>query len=130
VTIRIIDNKKIELTDDEFSLYNEICKSYDNAHRRGKDLFEALFETDDNGVIIFLRPPTKKYSSMEVYMFLVGVMVHQHLGAACDQVDVLAQHMLEKEIEKDKRMAQKEEALDDLILRGNELLKRLESVEK
>ena len=52
-------------------------------------MFKGLFETNEKGIIIFLRPPTGKYTSMEIYMFLVNVMVHQHLGAACSHVDDL-----------------------------------------
>ena len=70
-------------------------------------------------------------------MFLVGIMVHQHLGTACDQVDALTQRMLEKEIAHDKRMAQKEAVLDkklldvdQLLSRGNKLIKSLENVEE
>jgi hypothetical protein len=87
--LRIIDNKKISLTNDEFALYQKIAKSYDRPNFQGKDLFSGLFETDENGIIIFLRPPISKYTSMEVYMFLVSVMVHQHLGVACQHVDKL-----------------------------------------
>jgi len=137
MTLRIIDTKRIDLTDAEWNLYQEICKSYDGPHRTGKDMFVGLFETNKEGIIIFLKPPTKKYSSMEVYMFLVGIMVHQHLGTACDQVDALTQRMLEKEIAHDERMAKKEAVLDkklldvdQLLSRGNKLIKRLENVEE
>lgn len=85
--IRIIDNKKINLTNDEYNLYLKICKSYDTPRFKGQDLFRDLFETDDNGIIIFLKPPSKNYSSFEVFMFLVSIMVHQHLGIACEKVD-------------------------------------------
>lgn len=138
MTLRVIDNKRIDLTDAEWALYQEICKSYDDArsHRKGSDLFVGLFETNKDGIIVFLRPPTQKFSSMEVYMFLVGIMVHQHLGTACDQVDVLAKRMLDKEVETDQRMAQKEavldkklEAVDRLLERGNRIITKLENVE-
>lgn len=136
MTLRIIDNKRIDLTAAEWALYQEICRSYDKGNIKGQDLFENLFETDEKGIIVFLRPPTNKYSSMEVYMFLVGVMVHQHLGTACDHVDALFQRMIEKEVETDKRMAEKEAALDKkiaqvdkLLKAGNILLKKFENVE-
>jgi hypothetical protein len=82
--LRIIDNKRIKLTESEFKLYQEICKSYDGPKMKGADLFKDLFETDNNGIIIFLRPPNKTYTSMEVYLFIVNIMIHQHLGQACD----------------------------------------------
>jgi hypothetical protein len=87
--LRIINHKRIELTDSEYKLYQEICRSYDTPKFKGEDLFKDLFETDQSGLIIFLRPPTKAYTSMEVYMFLVNVMVHQHLGQACDHVELV-----------------------------------------
>lgn len=124
--LRVIDNKRIDLTDAEWQLYQSICKSYDDdrLHRKGSDLFVGLFETNKDGIIIFLRPPTQKFSSMEVYMFLIGVMVHQHLGTACDQVDALAQRLLEKEIAYDERMAKKEAALDKKMEAVDQLLKK------
>jgi len=86
--LRIIDNKRVELTDSEWLLYQEICRSYteQKTNLRGEDLFKDLFESDKNGIIVFLRPPTN-YTSIEVFMFLVSVMVHQHIGAACAEAD-------------------------------------------
>ena len=86
MTLRIIDNKRIDLTDDEFALYQDICKSYDEPPNIfGADLFKELFETDERGLIVFLRPPRERMISMEIYMFLVSIMVHQHIGASCSQ---------------------------------------------
>lgn len=72
--LKIIDNKRIDLTDDEWRLYESICGSY----KQGKDLFRDLFETDENGIIVFLKPP-KKMFSMEVVIYLQNIMLHQHL---------------------------------------------------
>lgn len=93
--LRIIDNKRISLTDAEFKLYQEICRSYDTPNFKGEDLFKDLFETDKNGIVIFLRPPAKQYTSMEVYMFLVSVMIHQHLGTACEHVEIVLKEVRE-----------------------------------
>ncbi len=112
--IRIIDNKKIWLTDDEFALYQRIAKSYDRPNFDGRDLFKGLFETDEDGIIVFLKPPTSKYTSMEVYMFLVSVMVHQHLGAACQHVDKLAAHLDEKIKEVDQVIAEGRQLINEL----------------
>ena len=90
MTLRIIDNKRIDLTDDEFALYNNICKSYDKPPNVfGSDLFKNLFETDDKGLIIFLKPPRTQMISMEIYMFMVSVMIHQHIGMACKNSEAL-----------------------------------------
>ena len=122
--LRIIDNKKVDLTDAEYKLYQDICKSYDSAHVNGRDLFIDLFETDQNGIIVFLRPPKSKFSSMEVYMFLVGVMIHQHLGVACDHVDKLATRMDEKEKDLDKKMSELNKMLD----KGEKLIKTQQEI--
>ncbi len=116
--LRIIDNKRIDLTAQEWALYQEICTYYDQERlgMKGEELFQGLFETDKHGTIIFLRPPRHKFSSMEVYMFLVSVMVHQHVGVACDHVDNLI-----------KTLDDKIKAADDVIKRGNEMISKLES---
>jgi hypothetical protein len=72
--LRIIDNKRIEMTDDEYQSYNDIC----NAYVQGKDLFKDLFETDENGIIIFIKTPSKMFS-LEALLFIQNLMVHQHL---------------------------------------------------
>lgn len=114
--LRIIDNKRIDLTEKEWELYQEICKFYDQERLgiNGADLFKGLFETDKNGTIIFLRPPISKFSSMEVYMFLVTVMIHQHIGTACSQ----AYKLIEIGSAKIKE-------LDDMLIRGNKLIEEL-----
>lgn len=77
--IRIIDNKKISMTNEEWQLYESIVKSYTNNNVNGKDLFIDLFETDENGIITLLKPPSKRYTSMEVLFFLMNLMNAQHI---------------------------------------------------
>jgi hypothetical protein len=91
--IKIIDNKKIDLTQEEFEYYQSICKSYDTQTRKGSDLFKDLFETDENGIIQFLKSPSSRETSLEVVLFLVNITVHQHIRqmhleveAACNEV--------------------------------------------
>lgn len=84
--IRIVDKKKIDLTEDEFKIYNALCQEYTTPQHKGEDYFIDLFQTDDNGLIIFLTPP-KHRISIEIYLFLVSVMVQQHLRAMHKQVD-------------------------------------------
>lgn len=85
--IQIIDNKKVEMTPDEHQMYLRIVKSYTNLTNKGEDLFIDLFETDENGVIIFLKPPSKRQTSFEVFLFLMALMQHQHLRIMRKQVD-------------------------------------------
>lgn len=76
--LRIINNKRIDLTQEEFELYEKLCKTYSRDHFDGKDLFNDLFETDKDGMIVFLRPPSSTFS-MEIVIFLQNIMTHQHL---------------------------------------------------
>jgi len=72
--LRIIANRRIELTEDEWKYYQEMCNHYIS----GKELFNNLFETNESGLITFLRPPDGKFS-MEVVLFLQNIMVHQYV---------------------------------------------------
>jgi len=88
--MRIICNKRIDLTDDEWLLFQKICDSY--TAYGGESLFEDLFETDKNGIILFLKPPSKKQTSIEIFLFLASVFNHQHVRAMQEQVkDAIAQ---------------------------------------
>lgn len=87
MTIKIIDNKKVDMSSDEWALYQKIVKSYTDLTGKGEDLFIDLFESDNNGTIIFLKPPSKRRTSLEVFLFLMALMQHQHLRLMHAQVD-------------------------------------------
>lgn len=94
--LRIIDNKKIDMTEDEWAMYQKIVKSYTSLTNKGEDLFIDLFETDDNGTIMFLKPPSKRQTSFEVFLFLMSLMQHQHLRLMHKQMDDLVAQVNEK----------------------------------
>lgn len=48
-----------------------------------------MFETNEDGLIIFLKPSSRPYASMEVFLFLISIMVHQHLRQSTQQFDLL-----------------------------------------
>lgn len=77
--IRIVDNKKVDMTNDEFALYEKICKSYSSSTNKGEDFFFDLFESDANGIIVFLKPPSKRQTSFEIFMFLMAIQQQQYL---------------------------------------------------
>ena len=64
--IRIVCNKKLDMTDDEFKMYENIVKSYTTANNKGEDLFIDLFESNNEGIITFLIPPSKRQTSLEI----------------------------------------------------------------
>lgn len=84
--MRIIDHKRIDLTNDEWNMYQELLKSYD-PKMKPESLFHDLFETDKDGIIIYLKPPKQNYFTMEVFLFLMSIMVHQHLRVMYKRVD-------------------------------------------
>lgn len=92
----VIDNKKVDLTTDEINMYNKIVQSYTTLTNKGEDLFIDLFETDQEGIIVFLKPPSKRQTSFEVFLFLMSVMQHQHLRLMHKQVDEACQAMKNK----------------------------------
>jgi hypothetical protein len=94
--LRIIDNKKIDLTEDEWAMYQKIVKSYTSLTNKGEDLFIDLFETDNDGIIIFLKPPSKRQTSFEVFLFMMSIMQHQHLRSMQKQIDDLCVQVREK----------------------------------
>ena len=77
------------MTNDEWNMYEKICHSYDDINFKGSELFMDLFETDDNGIIVFLRPPSTRKTSFEVFLFLISLMQNQHLRLVHKQVDDL-----------------------------------------
>lgn len=87
MAVRVVDNKRLEMTGDEWTMYQQIVKSYTTQTNRGEDLFVDLFEVDNDGIIIFLKPPSKRQSTMEVFLFLMSLMQHQHLRLMRKQVD-------------------------------------------
>jgi|SRR5579885_738923 hypothetical protein len=87
MSIRVVDNKKVEMTEDEWSMYQKIVRSYTTPTNKGEDLFIDLFETNDEGTILFLKPPSKRQTSFEVFLFLMSLMQHQHLRLMYKRVD-------------------------------------------
>ena len=93
MTKRIIDNKEIDLTETEHKMYLDICASYDAPRFNGKDLFKGLFETNNKGLITMVRPPSANQSSLEVVLFLMILMINQHLRHSVEIHDALAEEM-------------------------------------
>jgi len=94
--LRVIDHKRIDLTDQEWETYNNICKSYDiPPNQQGKDLFVDLFITDENGIIVSLLPPTRQ-TSFEVMFFLANIFHNQHIRLMHKQVDDVCKKILDK----------------------------------
>jgi hypothetical protein len=107
MSIRVVDNKRLEMTQDEWGMYEKIVKSYTTLTNKGEDLFMDLFETDASGIIIFLKPPSKRQTSFEVFLFLMSLMQHQHLRLMQDQVTDICSQMKAKIAEYDEKLKNK-----------------------
>src|SRR5260370_23049360 len=88
--IRIIDNQKVDLTEDEYKAYISICEAYDKPPaQRGRDPFTDLFQTNDDGIIVFLKPSHTRMCCFEVFLFMMSIMTNQHLRLAHKKIDDL-----------------------------------------
>jgi hypothetical protein len=97
MTLHIIDKKKIDLTDDEWAMYQRIVASYTKLpYQKGEDFFIDLFETDADGLIVFLKPPSQRQVSLEIFLFCMSVMQHQHLRSMQKQMSNLCKKVEEK----------------------------------
>jgi hypothetical protein len=85
--VRIIDNKKVLMSVDEFKCYQNLCLEYSRPNFKGESLFQGHFESDSSGFITFVKPPSQKYSSMEVFCFLQSLMMSQHIRNMYRQCD-------------------------------------------
>lgn len=118
--MHIIDNKKVMMTVDEYRLYEEICTAYNDPPAVvGKQLFQNLFESNEQGMIQFLRPPTNT-CTYEVIYFMQSLMLQQHLREAAKMV-----HRMQAGIDASLLAAMNKDAE-----RITALEKRIEALEK
>jgi hypothetical protein len=94
--IKIIDNKKVDITEEEYELYLNICKSYDRPNFNGKDLFIDLFESDNDGILTMIKPPANRGCTIEVFLFVVALYSTQHIRAMENKVNNLCNRLEEK----------------------------------
>lgn len=106
MSVRVVDNKKLDMTQDEWAMYEKIVKSYTTLTNKGEDLFIDLFETNDSGIIVYLKPPSKRQTSFEVFLFLMSLMQHQHLRLMQNQVNDVTEQFKNKIKELDIKLAQ------------------------
>ena len=113
MSMRIIDNKKIDMTDSEWTMYQKIVQSYTSPTNKGEDYFIDLFETNDDGIITFLKPPSRRQTSLEVFLFLMSLFQHQHIRLMHNAVSDIVSQMTEKMHELDKKLQKLSEEKKD-----------------
>lgn len=115
----IIDKKKVDLTTDEYNTYKKIITSYTiQPYQKGEDFFIDLFEVDEDGIIIFLKPPSQRQVSLEIFLFVMSIMAHQHMRRNQDQVNAACKKMNEV-------LAQKLAELDSKMVELNNKIAEL-----
>ena len=96
MALKVITNKRVDMNDVEWEMYQNIVKSYTTSTNKGEDLFLDLFETDGAGVITVLRPPSARRTTLEIFLFLMSLMQAQHLRRMQDQIDDMCSQVKEK----------------------------------
>ena len=94
--MRIIDNQKCDITDFEYNEYIRICRSYDRPNFRGEELFRGLIQTDNNGKIVYIKPPSTRYTSFEAVSFAFFLFNAHGLREMQKQVDDMLKEAREK----------------------------------
>lgn len=89
MTFRVVSNKKVDMTDEEYNEYVKICRSYDRQFFKGEDLFKDLFETNDDGMIIYIKSLGNKQFTFEVVFFVMNLMQNQWLRLMTRKVNEL-----------------------------------------
>jgi len=119
--IRIIDNKKVEMTDSEYRIYQQLCEKYTEKYFRGQELFKELFQANDAGIIIFVKPPNNRKFSMEIYCFMLSLMTNQHLRINQEQQSAFIKEATEKHLEIYNSYKEKIKNLEDDLRKKSEI---------
>jgi hypothetical protein len=85
--IRAIANKRLDLSDSEYSYFLAIKNSI------GDEDFKKLFTTNKNGIITSVSPPLDKPINVAVIYFILNVMVNQRLNTIEGRVNNFIKNM-------------------------------------
>ena len=94
IAFRIVANKKVKMTDDEFQVYNNIIETY--AEFGGDSVFHDLFETNSDGLIVMVKPPSARKVPIEAYLFVLSLQQQQVLRRLEDVVILFLEDMKQK----------------------------------
>jgi hypothetical protein len=79
MSIRVIDYKEVDMTNEEYTYYQQIVKEFSSGTYSGKEQFRDTFEVDDDGCIVLIKPPLKKQVAWAVLFFLQNLMINQRI---------------------------------------------------
>lgn len=77
--MKIIDNKKINITDAEYDYYLQLVKKFTDKEKSidGKKYFKDVFHTDENGYILLIK--TEKSIPWAALFWLQQIMINQRM---------------------------------------------------
>ena len=77
--MKVIDYKKVDMTDAEFAYYQQLIKKFSDTDQKvdGNKYFKDTFETDENGYITLIK--TEKSIPWAVLFFIQQVMINQRM---------------------------------------------------
>ncbi|KKL92814.1 hypothetical protein LCGC14_1880920 [marine sediment metagenome] len=75
--IKGIGLRKVEISNQEYKYYQQLIEQYTDDKHKGSSYFADLFETDDNGIIIIIKPI--KSIPWEILFFVQNLMINQNL---------------------------------------------------
>jgi len=76
---RIIDYKKVDMTEEEYLYYQQIVETFSDVTYSGKEQFHDTFEVDGEGCITLIKPPLKKQMAWAAIFFLQNLMINQRI---------------------------------------------------
>ncbi len=79
--IRAVANKRLDVSDEEYSYFNTIKEEI------GTHSFIGLFSTDKNGIITAITPPPDKTTPMVSLFFILNVMMNQRIRALDKKIE-------------------------------------------
>lgn len=75
--MRVIDNQKVDMTDEEWNYYTDLVKGFTDSKVNGSLYFKNLFTTDERGYIIMITP--KHEVPWLILFFVQNLMINQRL---------------------------------------------------
>jgi hypothetical protein len=89
--IRAVGNKRLDLSDSEFSYYETLVKEF------GARDFVGLFTTDKNGIITSVSPPVDNTVHIGVIYFVLNVMMNQRVRMLGDELKKVSEKIATQE---------------------------------
>lgn len=75
--MKIIANKNVSMTNEEFDYYNELVKNFSKDTFNGASYFYDLFEVDNDGFITIIKP--NKPIPQIILFFVQQLMISQRI---------------------------------------------------